>query len=112
MVRLVTVIVTTCLAFTAMVPSPVAIAQSGAPGRCEAPGIIMMATSWCSYCRKARNFFRENNIEFDEIDVERTESASVRTAAKTFGVPYIIVGGDEVRGFNERRLRELLCLPG
>lgn len=89
-----------------------ASAQSTSPNQCSNPGIVMLATSWCGHCRRARNFFRENNIDFDEIDVERAESESIKATAKKFGVPYIVVGGEEVRGFNERRLRDLLCLPG
>lgn len=101
-----------CILAGALMPANDAHAQSTASERCENPGIVMMATSWCSHCRRARNFFRENNIDFDEIDVEQSESASVRATAKKFGIPYIIVGGEEIRGFNERRLRDLLCLPG
>ncbi len=101
-----------CILVVDLMPAQNARAQSAAPERCENPGIVMMATSWCSHCRRARNFFRENNIDFDEIDVEQSDSASVRATAKKFGIPYIIVGGEEIRGFNERRLRDLLCLPG
>jgi glutaredoxin len=79
---------------------------------CRNPGVVMIATSWCGFCRKARQFFRENAIEFDEIDAERSDSESIRQTFKKNGVPFIVVGGDEVRGFDERRLRQLLCLPG
>lgn len=89
-----------------------AIAQGVPSAQCQNPGIVMIATSWCGYCRRARNFFRENNIDFDEIDAEQTQNESIRQTFKRNGVPFIVVGGEEVRGFDERRLRKLLCLPG
>ena len=28
--------------------------------------VVMYATSWCGYCRKARNYFKKNAIPFTE----------------------------------------------
>ncbi|WP_394147039.1 DUF4124 domain-containing protein [Shewanella atlantica] len=33
--------------------------------------VVMYATSWCQYCQKARNYFRENKIRYVEYDVEK-----------------------------------------
>ena len=72
----------------------------------------MISTSWCGYCRKARTFFNIHAIEFEEIDAELTSSPGIRETYRRNGVPMIIVGATEVRGFNERRLRQILCLDG
>lgn len=80
------------------------------PLTCRDQGVVMFSASWCGYCRKARAFFNEHNVEFEEIDYETTPSVAIRTTAKKNGVPYIIVGSEIVNGFNERRLRQLLCL--
>ena len=95
-------------ATTVQAQSPAAPQSSEA---CREQGVVMFSTSWCGYCRKARAFFEANNIAFEEIDAERTRSEGIRATYKRYGVPYIVVGGEQVRGFNERRLRQLLCVP-
>ena len=77
---------------------------------CREQPVVMISTSWCGYCRKARAFFEENRVDFEEIDAERTPSQAIRDLYRKTGVPLIIVGTEYVRGYNERRLRELLCL--
>jgi glutaredoxin len=84
------------------------------PGRaesCREQPVVMISTSWCGYCRKARQFFNDNQIAFEEIDAEQTASPGIRETYRRTGVPLIIIGATEVRGFNERRLREILCVP-
>ncbi len=81
------------------------------PDSCQPPAVMMISASWCGYCRKARRFFQDNDIAFEEIDAEQTSDDGVKAVYKRFGVPYIMVGGDHVEGFDEPRLRQLLCLP-
>jgi len=78
---------------------------------CREQPVVMISTSWCGYCRKARQFFNDNRITFEEIDAEQTTSPGIRETYRRTGVPLIIIGATEVRGFNERRLREILCVP-
>ncbi len=78
---------------------------------CREQPVVMISTSWCGYCRKARQFFNDNQIAFEEIDAEQTASPGIRETYRRTGVPLIIVGATEIRGFNERRLREILCVP-
>jgi glutaredoxin len=77
---------------------------------CRDQTVVMLSTSWCGYCRKARAFFYANDIEFEEIDAERTSSNQIRQLYRRTGVPFIFVGRETVSGFDEPRLRELLCL--
>lgn len=79
---------------------------------CREQPVVMISTSWCGYCRQARNFFNANGIDFEEIDAEYTQSPGIRETYRKTGVPVIIVGATELHGFNERRLRQILCLPG
>ena len=45
--------------------------------------VIMYATGWCPYCRRAESLLRDKGVVFDWIDVEdhpgRREDAFVRT---------------------------------
>ena len=86
-------------------------AQAISEAECRSQPVVMISTSWCGYCRKARQFFNANAIEFEEIDAEQTSSQGVRMAARR-GVPLIVIGATEIRGFDERRIRNLLCMDG
>lgn len=39
------------------------------------PQIKVYTTSWCSDCRAAKNFLRERNVPFEEIDIEEDDEA-------------------------------------
>lgn len=63
--------------------------------------VVMYATSWCPYCQKARNYFREQGIQYVEYDIEK--NAEARQAYKAFGgrgVPVIFVGKRRMNGFS------------
>jgi len=75
----------------------------------EQPRVVMYATSWCPYCRKAREFFARHKIAYVEYDVEQDQDA--RQANRKLGggvVPTIVVGDDVVRGYSPERLTQLL----
>jgi len=64
--------------------------------------IVMYGTSWCRYCKKARDFFREEGIRFVEYDVEKLPSRmrEFKRLGGT-GYPLILIGKDErMRGFS------------
>jgi len=70
--------------------------------------VILYATSWCGYCEKARELLNENNIEFHEYDVEKSEEGREqfkRLGGK--GVPVILIDGEVLKGFNPSRILEL-----
>jgi glutaredoxin len=74
-----------------------------------ARGITMYSTSWCVHCKRARNYFKENGIRYNEVDVEASEANQ-----KEFkelgggGVPLILVGDKAMRGFSEEHFQALM----
>ena len=73
----------------------------GQPGEKTAAKVVMYATSWCPYCRKARTYFRENRIAYTEYDIEKDRSAKRRyDAMGGRGVPVILVGDKRLDGFD------------
>lgn len=74
--------------------------------------VVMYATSWCGYCRKARNYFKSNNIAFIEYDIEKNMSAKRRyDSFGGRGVPVIFIGKQRMNGFSTagfKRLYELV----
>ncbi len=63
--------------------------------------VVMYSASWCGYCTKARNHFKDEGIRFTEYDIEKTakgKSDYKRLNAK--GVPVILVGNKRMNGFS------------
>lgn len=64
--------------------------------------VTMYATSWCGYCRKARDYFRRKGIPYTEYDIEEDRRAKRRyDAMGATGVPVILVGDRRMNGFSE-----------
>ena len=73
------------------------------------PDVVLYATSWCGYCKAAREFFAANGIEYTELDIER--DAAARQGHRELGgggVPVIVVGDSVIHGFNQPALRHTL----
>ena len=72
--------------------------------------VKIFTTPTCAYCKMAKEFFRQNNIKYEEIDVVTNAQARDEMINKSgqMGVPVIFVGDDIVVGFDKRRLSELL----
>ena len=67
------------------------------------PEVILYGTSWCPYCRMARDFFRSRGIDFIEYDIEKDKEAAIRKKeldAKG-GVPFAIINGRSIHGYSE-----------
>lgn len=71
---------------------------------------MLYATEWCGYCAKARQFFAENHIPYQELDVEKSELGQ-REYQKLGGggVPIIVINETKViRGFDPETIIEAL----
>lgn len=58
--------------------------------------IRVYTTNWCSDCWRAKRFLRENDIEFEEIDIEQDDEAVQLVVEKNGGkrsVPTFDIGG-------------------
>ncbi len=63
--------------------------------------VVMYSTSWCGYCKKARQHFTRNNIPFKEYDIEKSEKAAKEyKKLNGRGVPVILIGKKRMNGFN------------
>jgi len=73
--------------------------------------VVLYATEWCGYCRKARAFFKENNIAYVEHDIEKSAEAKAQyDQLNGNGVPVIVVNDETFHGFDASKLKEALKL--
>ncbi|HLC80055.1 MAG TPA: glutaredoxin domain-containing protein [archaeon] len=73
---------------------------------------IIYSTPTCTYCRMAKQFFKENNVSYKEYDVADDEDKAVEMFEKSGqqGVPVIDIGGKIIIGFNKSAVKEALGL--
>ncbi len=72
--------------------------------------VILFSTTSCSWCRRAKKYFKENRVSFNEVNVERDASAARTIQKKTgqTGVPVIKIGSKWIVGFDKPAIeREL-----
>jgi glutaredoxin len=70
--------------------------------------VTLYSASWCGYCRKAREYFRQKSIPFEEYDVETSAKGRLDYAVmKGRGVPIILVGHHRMDGFDATRFAAL-----
>ena len=63
--------------------------------------VVMYSTQWCGYCRKAREYFKDNKIRYKEKDIEKSSRAKKEyDRLKGSGVPLIMVGKNKIQGFD------------
>ena len=74
--------------------------------------VKVYSTPSCPYCVSLKTFLKENEIEFEEIDVSQDEKAVEEIIEKTgqLGVPVLEVDGEFVVGFDKKKIIELLDL--
>ena len=74
------------------------------------PEVKIYTTPPCVYCKIAKAYFKENSIEYKEVDVASDLKARQEMIEKSgqIGVPVIDVGGKIVVGFDKGRLSDLL----
>jgi glutaredoxin len=97
----------------ALLPAESTSAASGAPAASagDEPQVILYATSWCGWCRKTRALLDELEVEYADKDIETSEQAAREyrdKAGPNAGVPVLDIAGTIVRGYDERRIRELV----
>ena len=76
------------------------------------PRIIMFSTPSCSYCRKAKQYFRKKQVPFRGVDVSRDQAAArdmVRRSGQQ-GVPQIRIGSKTIIGFDRPKIDRILGL--
>jgi glutaredoxin-like YruB-family protein len=72
--------------------------------------VKVFSTPTCPYCVTLKEFFKEHNIEFEDIDVSQDEKARDEMIEKSgqMGVPVVDINGEIVVGFDKEKISQLL----
>ena len=72
--------------------------------------VKIYTTTNCVYCKMAKEFFRKNNVKYEEINVEKDEKAAEEMIEKSgqMGVPVIDIDGEIIVGFNKPAIEKAL----
>ncbi|RJQ13600.1 NrdH-redoxin [Candidatus Parcubacteria bacterium] len=72
--------------------------------------VRIFTTPTCAYCKMAKEFFKANNVEYQEFNVAQDAKARDEMIQKSgqLGVPVIDIDGKLVIGFDRPKIGELL----
>lgn len=76
--------------------------------------VKIYSTPTCPWCKKTKEFFKENNIEFEDIDVSKDQAAQKEMIDKSgqMGVPVIDANGTIIVGYDVDKLKKALNIEG
>lgn len=72
--------------------------------------VTIYSTQTCHFCHAAKDFFKENDIPFTDLDVtsDQKNQKEMTERSGQMAVPVIFVDDEMVIGFDEPKLKELL----
>jgi len=74
--------------------------------------VKVYSTPSCPYCIKAKQFFDESGVEYENIDVstDQEKAQEMMTKSGQMGVPVIDIEGDIIVGFDKNKISQALGL--
>lgn len=74
--------------------------------------IKIYSTPTCVYCKSLKEYFTENSITFEEVDVSENEAELEKMVAISgqMGVPVVEIDDNVVIGFDKEKIDEILKL--
>jgi len=74
------------------------------------PVVKVYTTPSCPYCFTLKEFFKERNVTFEDIDVSQDEKARDYIIKKTgkIEVPVIEIDSEVIAGFDKEKIVKLL----
>ena len=77
-----------------------------------AKNVTVYSTPTCPFCIRAKQYLKENNIEFTDYDVGSDSLKANEMMKKTsqMGVPVIDIDGEIIIGFDKEKIKVALGL--
>ncbi len=72
--------------------------------------VKIYTTSTCPWCVKAKEFFKQNNVKYEEIDVQKDPKKAEEMMEKSgqMGVPVIEIDKKIIVGFDKNAIKAAL----
>jgi glutaredoxin 3 len=72
--------------------------------------VIVYSTPTCPYCVYAKDYFKKNNVPFEDVDVSRDRARAEEMVRKSgqMGVPVVEINGEILVGYQPEAFAELL----
>lgn len=72
--------------------------------------IKVYSTTTCPWCHKAKDYFTEKGLEFEDINVSENQEAAKEMVEKSgqMGVPVIDIDGEIIVGFDQAAIEAAL----
>jgi glutaredoxin-like YruB-family protein len=72
--------------------------------------VTVYSTPTCPFCIRAKQFLKESNIQFADIDVSEDQNKAQEMIERSgqMGVPVIDIEGEIIVGFDKEKLKEAL----
>ncbi|MBW2969692.1 glutathione S-transferase N-terminal domain-containing protein [Candidatus Woesearchaeota archaeon] len=76
----------------------------------EKQKVTIYSTPSCPYCTAAKEFLKQNKIEYKEIDVSKDQSKAQEMIEKSgqMGVPVLDINGTIIVGFDREAIKKAL----
>jgi glutaredoxin 3 len=74
--------------------------------------VIVYSTPTCPYCKMVKQYFDENGVAYQDVDVAADEKAAEEMVKKSgqMGVPVVDINGQIIVGFDKEELASVLNL--
>ena len=74
--------------------------------------VKVYSTPTCPYCIRTKQFLKDNNITFEDIDVSNNQQAAEEMVQKSgqMGVSVLDIEGEIIVGFDKERIKSALGL--
>lgn len=75
-----------------------------------AKSVIVYSTSTCPFCVRAKQFLKDNNVQFEDIDVSANQEKAQEMMKKSgqMGVPVLEIGSEIIVGFDKDKIKAAL----
>ena len=74
-------------------------------GPASADTVVMLATSWCPYCAKARRYLQKRNVDYCEYDLDKSATGqALHKRSGHSGIPVIFIDGRVIAGYDPEEI--------
>lgn len=72
--------------------------------------VQIYSTPTCSYCHMAKDFFKKNNVNYEDFNVatDLEKRKEMVEKSEQMGVPVILIDEEIIVGFDKAKISELL----